>query len=225
LHLVPATVPQLTVKLYHVAVAAGIAVGLIAAVDILADRNPLNRLAMTDAIEIGALTLLASVGTDLAECLILPGLVVGLAELMATAEVLIARHSDWRTLPRFDPLDMEILRTAPKAIMIGLVLYGVLLTGFTGGAVAGTGAAFYIFSRVNRPRYEEWRGMESISGLGWALWVLGFSLFFLYPKEWLLALLLAGTGGILVKVGPKLSLFGYVMGYDVRAGSGHVPER
>ncbi len=225
MQLVPATVPELTVRMYHAAVAVGLAAGLIATADILADRNPLNRLTMTDAVEIGALALLASVGTDLAECLILPGLVVGLAELMATSEVLIARHSDPRSLPRFDPLDMEVLRTAPTALMIGLALYGVLLTGFTGGAVAGTGAAFYLFSRVNRPRYEEWRGMESLSGLGWALWVIGFSLFFLHPRHWLLALLLAGTGGILVKVGPKLSLFGYVMGYDVRVGAGDVPER
>ncbi|WP_456436654.1 EhaG family protein [Methanopyrus sp.] len=224
--IVPHAVPEITVNMYHVAVAAGISVGLIASVDIAADRNPLNRLTMTDALEVGALTLLASVGTDLAECLILPGLVVGLAELIATAEVLVARYTDGDSLPEFEPLDMEILRTAPMAIMVGLVVYGVLLTGFTGGAVAGSGAAFYLFSRANRPHYEEWRGMESISGIGWAFWVAGFSTFFLHPEAWLLALILAGTGGILVKVGPKLTLLGYAMGYDVRAGAQRrVPER
>ncbi len=213
--LVPKLVSPITVRLYKIAVAAGVATGLIALVDILADRRPLNRLTMTDAVEIGALALLASVGTDLAECLILPGLVVGLAELMATSEAIIARYAGPKR-PTFEPLDMEVLRTAPKAVMIGLVIYGAILTGFTGGAVAGTGAAFYLMCRYSRPRYEDWKGMESISGIGWALWVVGFSTFFLSPRDWLLALILSGTGGILVKVGPKLTLLGYAIGYDVQ---------
>ena len=37
--IVPHVVPEITVKMYHVAVAAGIAVGLIAAVDIAADSD------------------------------------------------------------------------------------------------------------------------------------------------------------------------------------------
>ena len=46
-------------------------------------KMSLNALILTDIVGVGMLILVAAVGTDLAEAIILPGLVVELAEILA----------------------------------------------------------------------------------------------------------------------------------------------
>ena len=49
-------------------------------------------LILTDIVGIAMLIFVAAVGTDLAESLILPGLVVELAEILAISEILMSRE-------------------------------------------------------------------------------------------------------------------------------------
>ena len=67
---------------------AGLIIGFMA---IVRERDDLHRILLTDLAEVLALVLIALVATDLAEALILPGLVVGISELMAVSEVYIAK--------------------------------------------------------------------------------------------------------------------------------------
>ncbi|NLM30313.1 MAG: DUF2105 family protein, partial [Methanomicrobiales archaeon] len=68
---------------------AGLIIGFTA---IVRERDDLHRILLTDLAEVLALVLIALVATDLAEALILPGLVVGISELMAVSEVYIAKE-------------------------------------------------------------------------------------------------------------------------------------
>ena len=102
---------------------------------------------------------------DLAEALILPGLVVGMAELLAVAEIFVSRN-DLRkdgkkkksklleefTIKETPNMDitfskMEVLYTAPKFFAFVLVVYGAILSGFTGGAVMASGLLFYVLAK------------------------------------------------------------------------------
>ena len=47
-------------------------------------------------------------------------------------------------------LNMEIMETAPNFIALVLIGYGIFLTGFTGGAVAGGGIVLYALSKKAR---------------------------------------------------------------------------
>ncbi len=116
--LVPSVVSPVVVALYLPAIFTGIIIGLIGLFGISYQKNDLHALILTDIVGIGMLIIVASVGTDLAESLILPGLVVELAEIMAISELLMSREmrklgktADLIPLPL--NLDMEVLTTAP----------------------------------------------------------------------------------------------------------------
>jgi energy-converting hydrogenase A subunit G len=211
--LVPSVVSPVVVELYLPAVFTGLLAGLIGLLAITNQKNDIHTLILTDIVGVGMLIIVAAVGTDLAESLILPGLVVELAEILAISEILMSREMrklgktvDLIPLPL--NLDMEILDTAPTFIAILLIAYGAFLSGFTGGAVAGGGILFYVLSKMTRGVPANiWEGVAGVSGIAWCLWLIGFIIFFVAPNYWLLALFLAAFG-IFIKVTFKVGLIG-----------------
>jgi energy-converting hydrogenase A subunit G len=216
--LVPNVVSPVVVGLFLPAVFTGIIVGLIGLLSISYQKNDLHALILTDIVGIGMLIIVASVGTDLAESLVLPGLVVELAEIMAISEILMSREirKQGKTvdlMPMPLNLDMEVLTTAPIFFAIILVAYGAFLSGFTGGAIAGGGILFYVITRLARGVPANiWEGLAGASGIAWCLWLVGFLIFFVAPDYWLLALFLSAFG-VFIKVTFKASLVG-VMGRE-----------
>lgn len=211
--LVPSVVSPIVVSLFIPAVFTGLIVGLIALMAIAYQKNDLSALILTDIVGIGMLILVAAVGTDLAEALILPGLVVELAEILAISEILLSREmrktgKTAELIPLPVSLDMEVMTTAPTFLAVILIAYGAFLTGFTGGAVAGGGILFYVLSqRVRGVPSDMWEGVAGVSGIAWCLWLIGFLLFFVFPQYWLLALFLAAFG-VFIKVALKAGLIG-----------------
>jgi len=211
--LVPSVVSPVVVSLFIPAVFTGLIVGLIGLMAIAYQKNDLSALILTDIVGIGMLILVAAVGTDLAEALILPGLVVELAEILAISEILLSREmrktgKPAELIPLPVSLDMEVMTTAPAFLAIILIAYGAFLTGFTGGAVAGGGILFYVLSqRVRGVPSDMWEGVAGVSGIAWCLWLVGFLLFFVFPQYWLLALFLAAFG-VFIKVALKAGLIG-----------------
>lgn len=211
--LVPSVVSPVVVSLYLPAIFTGLLVGLIGLLAISYQKNDLHTLILTDIVGLGMLILVAAVGTDLAEALILPGLVVELAEILAISEILMNREMRKKgktvdLIPVPLNLNMEILDTAPTFLAILLVIYGAFLSGFTGGAVAGAGILFYVLSRMTRGvPSNTWEGIAGASGVAWCLWLVGFIIFFVAPDYWLLALFLAAFG-IFIKVAFKAGLIG-----------------
>ena len=216
--LVPNVVSPVVVGLFLPAVFTGITVGLIGLLAISYQKNDLHALILTDIVGIGMLIIVASVGTDLAESLVLPGLVVELAEIMAISEILMSREirKQGKSVELFPlplNLDMEVLTTAPIFFAVILVAYGAFLSGFTGGAIAGGGILFYVISRISRGvPANTWEGLAGASGIAWCLWLVGFLIFFVAPDYWLLALFLSAFG-VFIKVTFKASLVG-VMGRE-----------
>ncbi|MDI6888710.1 MAG: EhaG family protein [Methanocellales archaeon] len=197
--------------LFQTAIVIGFASAFIAFLGFVLERDDVHKLVLTDLIEVLTLMIVACVGTDLAECLILPALVVGVAEVLAFSELAVAKEKTrlgFEEKTQQSPLNIEVLRTSPNLIAIILILYGAVLTGFTGGAVAGLGMLYYLVCRWEGDITKSfWEGVGAVSGVAWCLWILGFLLFFIVPDLWLLALFLAG-GGILVKVTSKMGLIG-----------------
>lgn len=124
------------------------------------EKEEIHILILTDLIGLAMIFVVSAVGTDLAESLILPGLVVELAETLAISEILLSREmhiieqNPKRSLPEGTSLfpipfnlDLEIMTTAPNFIALVLIAYGIFLTGFTGGAVAGGGILLYAISK------------------------------------------------------------------------------
>ena len=221
-------------SLYHPTILVGFTIGVLSLLAIGFQKDDLHALILTDVIECAMLIIIAGVGTDLAEALILPGLVVSLAELLAVSEVLITRKylKSKRPKPRSYKLfeefklplhtgelkyniEMEILKTSPKFLAIVLIAYGAILSGFTGGAVIATGLLFYALSKralgldISEELKTMWEGMSALSGIAWALWIFGFIGLFINPDNYLVWLLLAGLG-LVIKVGSKLGLIGYI---------------
>ncbi|NLO77575.1 MAG: EhaG family protein [Methanomicrobiales archaeon] len=188
----------------------GLMVGLIAIIitfyAVLREKNDIHRLILVDLGEVSALAIIALVATDLAEALIIPGLVVGISELLAVSEVYLVREG--LNHPVKQPFRIEILDTAPTIVATILVLYGIVLSGFTGGAVAGTGMVFYFVGKKTAERFEL---IETISGYAWAFWIVAFFIFMVLPEYWFFAVMLAG-GAILAKVTAKMSLVGTMWG-------------
>ena len=213
--LVPSVVSPLVVSLYLPAIFTGIFTGLIGLLAITYQKNDLHTLILTDIVGLGMLIIVAAVGTDLAESLILPGLVVELAEILAISEILMSREmrKKGKTAELFPmplSLDMEIMDTAPTFIAVLMIAYGAFLSGFTGGAVAGGGILFYIISKLSRGvPSNTWEGIAGASGIAWCLWLVGFLIFFVAPNYWLLALFLAAFG-IFIKVAFKAGLIGVI---------------
>lgn len=216
--IVPNLVSPVVVSLYKPAIIVGLLTGFTGLMGIAFKKGDLTALILTDIVGLAMLILVAAVATDLAEALILPGLVVELAEILAISEILMSREMrktgksvDLIPLPL--SLDMEVLNTAPAFLAIILVAYGVFLTGFTGGAVAGVGILFYVLSRTIRGVPSNiWQGVAGASGIAWVLWLVGFLIFFVTPQYWLLGLFMSSCG-ILVKVASKVGLIG-VMGRE-----------
>jgi len=216
--LVPSVVSPIVVSLFVPAIFTGLLVGIIGLMAISYQKNDLSALILTDIVGVGMLIMVAAVGTDLAESLILPGLVVDLAEILAISEILMSREirkkgKDVDLIPLPLKMDMDILTTAPTFLAIILIAYGAFLSGFTGGAVAGGGILVYVLSRRMRGVPSDmWEGVAGVSGIAWCLWLVGFVIFFAFPQFWLLALFLAAFG-IFIKVTFKMGLIG-VMGRE-----------
>lgn len=216
--LVPSVVSPLVVAIYLPAIFTGIVVGLIGLFGISYQKSDLHVLILTDIVGIGMLVMVVAVGTDLAESLVLPGLVVELAEILAISELLMSREirklgKNVELMPVPLNLNMEVLTTAPIFFAIILIAYGAFLSGFTGGAMAGGGILFYALSRLTRgvPSHT-WEGVAGASGIAWCLWLVGFLIFFVMPTYWLLALFLSAFG-VFIKVAFKAGLVG-VMGRE-----------
>ena len=221
-----ALVPDIVVSLYLPAIYLGIIVAFLALIGIALQKRDIHVLILSDIVGLAMLIIVAAVGTDLAEALLLPGLVVELAEILAISEILIAREMrKIETSPLKDRavvkrpsvlpvplnLDMEILKTAPNFVALLMIAYGVFLTGFTGGAVAGGGILFYILSRKTRGlSVLVIEGIKGVSGMAWCLWIIGFVTFFVMPQYWLLGLFMAACG-LVLKVASKLGLIGSMM--------------
>ncbi len=172
------------------------------------ERDDLHKLLLIDLVEILSLCVIALLGTDLAEALILPGLTVGIAELLALSQIYCTKEGI-----RQNPvkgLDIEVIAKAdaPLILSIFLVVYGMILSGFTGGAVAGLGLVILIISRSYR---EDLNLLEMAGGISWALWIFAFFVFMFLPAYWFAALMGAAIG-ILLKVTVKMSLVGTMWG-------------
>lgn len=226
--LVPTHVPEVFVSMYLPAIYAALIVGFIATMAIALKKQEIHILILTDLVGFAMMIVVSAVGTDLAESLILPGLVVELAEILAISEILISREmhkiegNPHKRLKKSDSLfptpfdfDLEIMHTAPNFIALILIGYGIFLTGFTGGAVAGAGMTFYALSKkVRGLPIITIDGLSGISGISWCLWIIGFAIFFLAPGYWLVALLLAACG-LFLKVASKIGLIGVLMNDDI----------
>ena len=172
------------------------------------EKEDLHRLILTDLVEIMSLVIIALVATDLAEALILPGLVVGIAELLALSELYIEKEN-----LRKDPenvLHIEVMDSAPGILAVIFVIYGIILSGFTGGAVAGLGLVFYFMCRGSSEKREI---IETVSGYAWACWVVAFIVFMALPQYWFFGVIIAGAG-IFAKVAAKMSVIGTMSGGD-----------
>jgi energy-converting hydrogenase A subunit G len=125
--------------------------GVIGFLALAIETDDLHRLLLLDLAEITTLGVIALLGTDLAEALVLPGLTVGIAELLALSQIYITKEG-LKERP-VKGLNIEVIQKAdaPMIISVFLVVYGLLLSGFTGGGVAGLGLVFYFMSR----RYKE----------------------------------------------------------------------
>ena len=172
------------------------------------ERDDLHKLLLLDLVEIVGLSVIALLGTDLAEALILPGLTVGIAELLALSQIYCTKEGI-REMP-VRGLNIEVIAKAdaPLIISIFLVTYGMILSGFTGGAVAGLGLVVLFISRSYR---EDLNLLEMASGISWALWIFAFFVFMFLPEYWFVALMGAAIG-ILLKVTVKMSLVGTMWG-------------
>ena len=166
------------------------------------EKDDIHKILIVDLVETVGLIIVCLVATDLAEALVLPGLVVGLSELLMLTEIYIKKEK--LPLPRIKPIKIEVMRTAPPIIASALVVYGIILSGFSGGAVAGLGLVFYFLCKGYEERFLL---LETLSGYAWAFWIIGFFIFMIVPQAWLLAVMLSG-GAILLKVTTKMALIG-----------------
>lgn len=210
---VPDVVSPVVVALYAPAIFVAIIIALIGLFGISVEKNDLHVLILTDIVGVAMLVFVSAVGTDLAESLILPGLVVELAEILAISEILMSRemrksNKEVDLIPTPLNFDMEVLQTAPAFLAIILISYGAFLSGFTGGAIAGGGILFYVMcQKVRGVPSGIWEGIAGISGLAWTLWLVGFLVLFVFPQYWLLGLMLAAFG-VFIKVCFKVGLIG-----------------
>ncbi|MCC7564912.1 MAG: EhaG family protein [Methanomicrobiaceae archaeon] len=170
------------------------------------ERDDLHRLLLTELVAIMTLGLIALVATDLAEALILPGLVVAISELVALSQVYIAKEGLAARPAKVRRI--EVMDTAPAIVAAILVAYGIVLSGFSGGAIAAAGLVFYFMGHGHAERFAL---LEAASGYAWAIWIGAFFIFMILPAYWFFAVLIAG-GAILLKVMVKLSLIGTMRG-------------
>jgi energy-converting hydrogenase A subunit G len=189
---------------YSIGLAVVLACGVVAFLALSTERDDLHRLLLIDLVEIPSLGIIALLGTDLAEALILPGLVVGIAELLALSQIYLHKEELTERPQGTLPIEVIELGYAPAIIAGLLVVYGVILSGFTGGGIAGLGIVFYFMARGHR---EEFELVEMASGIAWAVWIASFFVFMFLPQYWYLAVM-GSAVGILLKVTAKMSLVG-----------------
>jgi len=182
--------------------------GVIAFLALARERDDLHKLLLLDLVEIVGLGMIALLGTDLAEALILPGLTVGIAELLALSQIYCTKEGIRDRPVRGLNIEVIAKADAPLILSIFLVAYGMVLSGFTGGGVAGLGLVFLFISRTYR---EDLNLLEMASGISWALWIFAFFVFMFLPQYWFVALMGAAIG-ILLKVTVKMSLVGTMWG-------------
>ena len=182
--------------------------GVIGFVALAIETDDLHRLLLLDLVEIPSLGIIALLGTDLAEALVLPGLTVGIAELLALSQIYITKER-LKEKP-VKGLNIEVIRKADAPVVISafLVVYGLILSGFTGGGVAGLGLVFFFMSRGYQ---EDLNMLEMASGISWAIWIFAFFVFMFLPQYWFVALMCAAVG-IVLKVTVKMSLVGTMWG-------------
>jgi energy-converting hydrogenase A subunit G len=193
---------------YSYGIGAVMVAAVIAFFALSRERDDLQKLLLHALGENVGLGVIALLGTDLAEALILPGLTVGIAELLALSQIYCTKEG---ILDRpVTGLNIEViaLADAPLILSLFLVVYGLILSGFTGGAVAGLGLVFLFLSRTFR---EDLNLLEMASGISWALWIFAFFVFMFLPQYWFVALMGAAVG-ILLKVTVKMSLVGTMWG-------------
>lgn len=187
--------------------------GAVAVAGFSAQEDDVHKLIMGEVATVMALAIIAAVGTDLAEALILPTVVVMVAEALAFSELLAEKEKRRIGIEKLPPtrggdIGLEILETSPILVCGVLIVYGAILTGFQGGAVAGVGVVYYLIGKWEGDISPElWDVTSSLGGIGWCWWILGFALIYLLPEYWLLGLFMAATG-ILVKVTSKMQLLG-----------------
>ncbi len=172
------------------------------------ERDDLHKLLLIDLVEILSLGVIALLGTDLAEAIILPGLTVGIAELLALSQIYCTKEGIRKKPVKGLNIEVIAKADAPLILSIFLVIYGMILSGFTGGAVAGLGLIVLFISRTYR---EDLNLLEMASGISWALWIFAFFVFMFLPEYWFVALMGAAIG-ILLKVTVKMSLVGTMWG-------------
>ena len=153
--------------------------GVIGFLALAIETDDLHRLLLLDLVEIPSLGIIALLGTDLAEALVLPGLTVGIAELLALSQIYITKER-LKDKP-VKGLNIEVIRKADAPVVISafLVVYGLLLSGFTGGGVAGLGLVFFFMSRGYQ---EDLNMLEMASGISWAIWIFAFFVFMFFPQ-------------------------------------------
>jgi energy-converting hydrogenase A subunit G len=189
-------------ELYQIGLSVSLVCVVISFWAMMREQDDIHKLLLVDLIETIGLVLVALVATDLAEALILPGLVVGISELIALAEIYIRKERLFTV--RYKPIRIEVMQTAPPIISFILVVYGIILSGFSGGAVAGLGVVFYFMCIGHSERFAF---LETISGYAWAFWIIAFFIFMILPQYWFMAVMISG-GAILLKVTTKMALIG-----------------
>lgn len=194
-------------QLYQIGIAVAFVAIIIAFSAIVREKDDIHKLIIIDLIEITGLVVIALIATDLAEALILPGLVVGVAEIMAVSELWLAKEN-LQQKKSARKLDIEVLKTAPPIIGILLAAYGIFLTGFTGGLIAALGLMIFF---LGKNMGEKFAAVENAAGYAWVLWILAFFIFMLIPSQWFLAVMMAAVG-IMLKVMAKMSLVGTMRG-------------
>jgi energy-converting hydrogenase A subunit G len=142
--------------------------GVIAFFALAIETDDLHRFLLLDLVEITALGVIALLGTDLAEALILPGLTVGIAEQLALSQIYCTKERIMQNPVKGLNIEVIAKADAPLIISMFLVVYGLILSGFTGGGVAGLGLVFFFMSRGYR---EDLNLLEMASGISWALWI------------------------------------------------------
>jgi energy-converting hydrogenase A subunit G len=172
------------------------------------ERDDLHKLLLIDLVEILSIGIIALLGTDLAEALILPGLTVGIAEQLALTQIYCTKEGIKTKSVKGLNIEVIVKADAPLILSIFLVVYGMILSGFTGGAVAGLGLIVLFISRSYQ---EDLNLLEMASGISWALWIFAFFVFMFLPEYWFVALMGAAIG-ILLKVTVKMSLVGTMWG-------------
>jgi energy-converting hydrogenase A subunit G len=107
-------------------------------------------------------------------------------------------------------LRIEVVQRSPAPLVLSsiLVVYGVILSGFTGGAIAALGLIFLFLAKDSA---DDLHLLELASGMSWVLWIAAFFVFMFLPEYWYAALMGAAIG-ILIKVVTKLALVGTMWG-------------